>query len=387
MKVYGLSVLILLFMFQLQAQKHEAYFTQDTVSNVGFNIKLFSDAANSKYCHIQYDNFLKKYAPEEVDEYGVNGHVFVSTRINYKGDIRKVFLERLSKGKITLYSYVAEDGRLFYYTNPNDTLVPLPRNKNGKNYKETIKKLTEMCPHISKKVINRLAYKKQPLATTIKYYNDCKSRYIPFIKIGAVFSAGVHKNTLTEAMKLETFTTNKLADLTYPVKTNLEYGIFVDLPIHLSRHSIHLELLINNYNHTFSKSVLANYQFVEYMKADLVLELNTTAAHLPVMYRYTYPGLNKRLYANGGFKLGLLINDDSSLRYDFANGETQFLTQQITSDYLFGLISGIGTEFKLTEKIIGFTGLRYTLEGINSSKTFTQHFLSLNLGCFFDKNW
>jgi len=382
MKFYSLLAAIFFITLNAFSQKEEAYFTKDSVSNVGFNVTLYSPAENARYCHIQYDNSVKKYTPQEVDEYGVKGRVFVAKKIEYKNEKKRVFLERLTTGKIVLYRYVTDNDQLYYYSNHNKKLAPLPKNKNGISYKETIKKLTGDCPEMTDKLFKRIKYKRNPMATAIRYYNICEPRYIPTFKTGLLVWLGLHKNTLTENMKLSTHTSNPLADLSYQFTTNLAFGAFIDIPINFTRHSFHIEAIINRYNHEFSESVIANYNYVSMVQADLVLKLKTTTLQLPVMYKYSIPYDKNLLFVNAGPVLGFTISDKSSLQYNFYNGATQSIDKELVDNISFGISAGLGAEFDITEKYKGITSLRYTMQSINNKETFIQHLIAINLGIF-----
>ncbi len=382
MKIYTFLLAFIFSALSLFSQKQEGYFTKDSVSNVGFNVTLFSGAENAKYCHIQYENAIKKYTPEEVDEYGVKGRVFVAKEIEYKNEKRKVFLERLSTGKIKLYLYVTDQDKLFYYTTKGHELTALPKKEGDKDYKQIVKNLTSDCQFMTDKLFRRVKYKRKPLSKAIKYYNICKPGYIPAIKTGIVASIGLHKNTLTESMKIETHSKNALAELSYPFKANVSFGAFIDIPINLTRHSFHFEALINHYDQEFSEDVTANYEYMTMMEADRVLELTTTTLQLPIMYKYTIPHKKNLIFVNGGPEISLLISDKSSLRHDFVNGETQEIDQELVDDFSIGISAGMGVEFDVTDRFKGFSSFRYTMTSINNSETFIQHIISLNFGIF-----
>lgn len=365
-----------------QEKVYTGYFTKDTISNIGFNVILIDDAENAKYCHIGYETHTEKMGPEEIDEYGAYGRVFIAKHINYKGENKHVFLERLANGKIILFRYVSNGNDLYFYSYNGDDLIPLPKKTDGTTYKEEIRKLTDSCPEMNNLVYKRLSYKPRPMAKTFSLYNLCTKEHIPYVKMGILFSVGIHKNSLTNAMQLEGFKTNPLADLTYPMQPTALVGAFVDLPIHFTPHSFRVEVLMHKYTETYSANNQIYFESFSMSRADIKLDINTTCIQVPIMYRYTQRKMNKRLYGNIGFNLGYTLIDNSNLAYYYPDGGISPTYKQVVEEFLVGVTGGLGMEFDALNKMGISAGARYTMTGLSNNQTFIQHFITLDIGVF-----
>ena len=107
--------LALFFPFALVGQT--TYYKTDSLLVVGgFKIIDAGEKLNSQLCRIQKMNKENDLPPTVVLEYGLSsGQVYVAKSIKIDGSEQKVFLERLVKGKITLYYYRGK-GRKTYFT-------------------------------------------------------------------------------------------------------------------------------------------------------------------------------------------------------------------------------------------------------------------------------
>ena len=68
---------------------------------------------NAQFIMVKSGDMETKYTPDQITEYGFkDGPVYKSKNISVSGQPKRVFLERIERGKLTLYYYTEEGLKL-----------------------------------------------------------------------------------------------------------------------------------------------------------------------------------------------------------------------------------------------------------------------------------
>lgn len=351
---------ILLCFFPLITYGQNEYYSIDSSMSVG--VKLIDGGAilNSRICQVKKDGEVVEYSPYEVKEYGLkDGRVYVSKVIQLSDSSkRRVFLERLYKGKVNLYYYRAKGIKTYYIETDSGTLIELPkRNANDKKYNEELSAITNDCPNVAD--ASKLAeYNKQSLTNLFKRYNKCELKPFPHFKYGLIVGyefARLVPSGNSDNVIIQNFDFNYDGSFTI--------GFFLDNPILSGNFSIHPEIYISKHGYSYSKSN---------DNKDVDFVANLTTFKMPLLIRYEYPSDNIRLFVN----LGPIVS------YNIKR-ETMLLETTITENLIeinsmdktpkidgiqLGYEIGGGIEYKLTLRYSLFVEIRYNKQyGIGDS--------------------
>ena len=122
---------LVLFFMPVVAYGQNEYYSIDSSIYVG--VKLIDGGAilNSRICQVKKDGEVVEYSPYEVKEYGFkDGRVYVSKEIQLSDSSkRRVFLERLYKGKANLYYYRAKGIKTYYIETDSGTFNRIAKTK------------------------------------------------------------------------------------------------------------------------------------------------------------------------------------------------------------------------------------------------------------------
>jgi hypothetical protein len=366
---------ILLFLAPIFVKAQQAYITTEIGTSTGMNLIDNGDEENSKSCQVKTGSVIYKFTPLEVKEYGFkNGRAYVSKELQVQGVSKSVFLERLAKGKTSLYYYCSEGNAMFYLEKPDGKLYEIPEyNDEGKSYKQLIKDLTNDCEGVNG-YVQYLSYRKKSMANLLSRYENCAQRPFPHFRYG--LNLGYNFTMLNIPTG---FTNQTFEGFDFKYETGSSIGLFVDNPIKNSDFTYHGEIEYSKSGFSYSDyGPFGGYDFVS----------NIHSLKLPLLVRYTYPSNHISPFVDVG----------GAITYNFIN--KSFLYQSTISgnmvdiaivngpgyigDMQFGYSCGAGFEFKLITKQFLFFEFRFNQStGLGEVKTLGNSTINLITGINF----
>ena len=333
-----------------------SYFISDSLYSINSKIIDNGDYLNSKYITVETNQGIIKYTPEKVKEYGFDdGRVYVSKSINLSDTIRKVFLLRLVKGKLTLYEYKGKGFNTFYWEKDNTSFFELPRHHRGRldiTFRNDLEYITSDCTNVSNE-IKLVYYSANSLSEFVRNYNDCKLKPLANFRYGILLGYGINK------LELSTPQLNSLSNINFNYQGNFLPGLFIDFPILMSDFSIHTDIYFTKNGYSYN----ANYTEKDMLNKNAVFVANTTSINIPVLIRYTLPTLHARPFLNAGIIYTFNINNSTGLYtstiYPTYIESSEMNTTPLISKNQIGFSAGGGFEFKLKNTHSVFIELRY----------------------------
>lgn len=364
--------LVSLFPISLAAQ-HINYYEKANTTITGINLVNGGDINNAQFCKVITRNNSKKFTPHEVIEYGFNnGQTYVARDITVSGMKKRVFLERLAKGKLNLYFYKNNYLKLYFIETDSAQLIEIPQKK-GKNtvFRKILAENTGDCANV-KDAAKFVSYNKKSMAKFINRYNGCELKPFPHFRYG-IFAG-------YEGTKLIPYDpVADIGNINFGYNGGYSIGVFTDIPLFASCFSLHPELYFSKQRYSYS-STKENKQY------DFVA--NVTSFKLPVLLRYAFPVNKVRPYINAGIILGYnLVSDDVLYESNITNSTIKL--NSVTSGIWFnkfqlGGSMGAGVEIALTYRNSLFIEFRYNkLIGSNDSRAFKNSEYNINFSVNF----
>jgi opacity protein-like surface antigen len=356
-------VLILFFPFTLIGQSN--YYKTDTSIYIGGeNVINAGERLNSKICRIKKANKEIDLPPTNIYEYGFeNGQVYVAKYILVDDSMQKVFLERLVKGKISLYFYRGDIGKMFFIEKDSSKLIEIPKRiEQIEKYKfqNVISPYIADCDKVTD-ILSLVSYTKNSLVQFIKIYNNCESKPFICIRYGLVVGFNESKLILN---RHKNGGYAQLLDLKYT--GNYSLGGFIDFPLFSSNFSLHTDIYLSH--QLYSLSAKTNNSSIDFIGKN-------TTVNLPVLLRYTMPTTKIRPYFNAG------INFTKNFQSDYSLYKTDIYSNIIE-------INKVNEEPLIEANLVGFSvgaGLEYRLNIRNSLFLETRYCMQYgadNLGIF-----
>ena len=326
------------------AQKQQDYIATDSSLSAGVNLERNTPRFNSQYIILKVKGGETKYTPEQIKEFGFrDGTVYESKKIVIDNEERKVFLERLATGNITLYRYVGRNQRAYYIKKDSSDLQELYRDLGA------IKTLSQDCEFMTD-AIRVAAYTHESLRKLVSHYNTCAKKPFPYTKIGIL--AGWRNMSLTQSSKS---TNSYLEDVSIPSSGSPVIGIFGDLPLSMSEFSLHPEILYT-WNNFASNTHTA--------QSDIDVLINLKTLQMPILFRYTVPTLNWRLFVDAGPSLTYNLENSSDIYYSKTIGNTVSIErpaqEKLLADFTFGYAAGVGLQRQLNYRKTLSAEVRYS---------------------------
>jgi hypothetical protein len=351
------------------------YFTTGTQLSVGIKLVEGSDLSNARFCQLIKGDSLIVYTPYEVIEYGFkDGRVYISKMIKTADSTHRVFLKRLVKGNITLYSYKGPGIKTYFLEKDSTFFIELPNHNEEEkdSYKNTLLNLTKEWPGAS--VATKLVtYNKSSLSALIESYNSCELKPFPFFKYGILAGYGMDKLILSSDLGNEYFNQFK-----YKYEGGIVLGCFVDKPLHSRVFSLRAEIIYMQ--NGFS------YNYIDGNK-DMDIVINTASLNFPILVRYTYPSLRSRPFINIGGVYAYNFKNQSAFYEANINGSIIEINKDETtliSQRQIGLVFGGGFQFNLDYRKSVFVEFRCTkLFGNSNSELFNKNQIQLLTGINF----
>ena len=288
----------------------------------------FSETLNSS---------LTIYKPEDIMEYGIDdGNVYLSKNI----EGRQLFLRRLARGKLNLYS-TKIDGKLKLYLEDDTQITLLEKDKFRDQIKTWMVDLSETAD------LSRLVYYNQKsLPRLVKYYNASALSFFPYTRFGIIIGTSSRKLNLEYRGFRPSFKSN----------IGVTFGGFIDIPNdEYSKISTRIELTYKS--HTYSL-----HEENSFIERDYAIELATI--NLPILLRLRQYYSSLQPYFDFGFVFGFNVKNNIKLTETTFNNNGTTITEldlDIIDTKEFGGALGVGFDYQLNYKRVLGVELRYQL--------------------------
>jgi hypothetical protein len=164
---------------------------------VSFNVKMKDQGAikNGLTCIlVGKDQTQASYTPAQVRQYGLaNGTVYQAQEITVNGKKQRVFLKRLVRGKVSLYSFKSKKGTR-YYLAKGDTTELREISSDKKRAQEIYSAFVSDCAQAldNSKFVS---LNQGSLIRFIRDYNLCSSNPLPRLTYGLLLGVSSSKPT------------------------------------------------------------------------------------------------------------------------------------------------------------------------------------------------
>jgi hypothetical protein len=382
-----LHYFIIISLFSTITFGQNGYYSTDSVTFSGVKLANGSDKMNARLCRIKVGDSIIQYTPDEVKAYGFEkGPEYISKTIQISGSAKRVFLECLEKGKLTLYYYKGNGIKTYFLENSNNSLIELPKhekgNKNG-DFKKNLLNITSDCSNITD-ATKLVIYRKNSLAELISMYNNCELKPFPHFRIGIFAGIESAKLIVPPAKKdgiVIFLNPNNLDYFNFTYKGGFIMGLNVDNPIHASDFSFLTGIEYSQHNFSYSERTNS------YSILKLNAKLNTLK--LPVILRYySYKSDKYYTFCNIGGTFAYNINKNYSL-YETTPSTNNMVIQDLSdpsmiSKNMAGFIVGGGIAFNIDYRSSFFIELRFNrLYHLAKEKTFNISELNISTGISF----
>jgi hypothetical protein len=334
---YLFSVLLSIFCTSYIFSQNSYYATDNSYV---FGAKVIDGGGrlNSKICQVLKEGKIIHYSPAELNEYGLkNGQIYVSKKIQIADSSFDVFLERLVKGKTSLYYYCDEKIRTFFLEKEQNQIIELQKENNDKvNFRNNLLDITSDCQNV-KSAINLVRYNKYSLSKLITCYNKCELKSFPHLKYGFITGYGFANLFPSSLEEYKNLVKNDLIDLRMPT-----LGVFIDNPILASIFSFHAELSYSQSKYSFTKQT-------EDLNFNLHGKINSLS--LPLMIRVELSFNKVQPYINAGIIQSFIVKNDYTIYETNINNSiieiNKYDYQDLSKKFQSGLVIGMGVDYKL----------------------------------------
>jgi hypothetical protein len=349
-----LSVILSLVSFAAHAQ--EDYFYTNKTYHIGSELEDGGQAKNAMVCQVRTGfGGIKEYSPYEVSEYGFkNGRVYQARDILENDTLKRVFLERLVKGKMTLFFYRGVNYRKFYVEKDSGQLIALsesPEKNKEIHYREKLNELTIDC-YVVNGSINLILYKQKALASFVEAYNKCEPREFPYTKYGLSFGY-INTTLLIPPGVAYDF----LKGSSIQPDGSMTASLFLENPLGSKGLSLHYEC-------QYARN---NFDYYRYDINQIYMVINTSSINIPVMLRYTLPvkSLKIRPFINVGGQIAFTMKNECNVMEDVMDGEViiaeNFYSPDLLAKQYAGYTAGAGFQFHIRNRINLYAELRYAM--------------------------
>lgn len=360
-----LAMVLSFFAHQSFSQKRD-YILTDSILILGIDI-----LENFQTPHPPFVRFMKKgeevtYTVEEVQEYGLaDGTVYESKQVFINGAESRVFLQRLEKGKISLFKYGEKEGGIYFIQKDSSDLIEFQREM------KAFIELSQDCEYIYRPT-KIASFRQNSLRALVAFYNACEKRPFPYPKIGIQTGLSQHN------LKLSTDFFRLFPDgISFDQSSSMLLGMYADLPIKRSSFSIHAGLYFskNGYSASLSEG-----------QSDVDIVINVSSIQVPFLFRYTFPKLDWRPFINLG---GTFVNhfENTGTFYEaIIQDDVITISEPIDGEFLsdtpFMYSAGIGLQKNIDYRKTISTEIRYSQ--FPGNDTFLgEHSLTLFIGFSF----
>jgi len=199
------------------------------------------------------------FTPFQVKAYSVINTEFVAKDVFINGKEERLFLEKISTGKLTLF-YLDYKGDHFFIEKDGELLDLKKQDVDMKtNYKDVLRELCSDCGYVDY-YLKHTRFNRYFMKRFSNWYNQCQEVYTP-IRFGVIGGWNFAQFTmLQEAWRI----------WHYPTDRYFTFGAFGDFPVLKTNFSIHPEI-------SYSKQTYSSLKYIA----------NIETLHLPLLFRYT----------------------------------------------------------------------------------------------------
>lgn len=344
-KSWFLPVFLLL-LFQLSYAQKSAYIADDSTVSIGLKLIESSPKNNAQYIKSKKKNEVVTYSPNDLREYGFkDGTIYISKDVSIAGSSKRVFLERLTHGKLTLYYYTEKGINTYFLQQDSSLLVEIPK----EDFQRSIKEYTKDFDGVSKQ-IKLLRYRKKSLSKLVSMYNLDTYKPLPYPRFGITGGYRATALKVPSPGPLE-----QLEGISFSTHTSFSFGVFGDLPIAMSYFSVNLGI-------DFSKAGFTVSSQRSQREVDLLI--NTTSIHAPVLLRYTLPSFGWQPFLNIGGVYTYHFQNESELFESTRDGGVliinEVLQEPLLSDNMLGYVAGIGIQRNIDIRKVASMEIRFS---------------------------
>lgn len=259
------------------------YIETDSLLATGIKLIQGTRMDNAQFILQKKKDMEIRFTPDQLSEYGFSGGpVYKSRTITIDGQPRRVFLERIRHGDVTLYFYAEKGFRTFFLEKDSTVFTEIPDSRDFRAI--LIENTGDFGWNASQ--VKLVRYNRNSLSKLISIYNRGKNRPLPYPRFG--ITAGYSRMSLTAPY---TVSIRQLNGISFAPASSVSFGIFADLPIMMSNFSLNTGVNISK--HGFSANSTTS-------QSEIDVVINMTSANLPVLLRYTLPTLAWRPFINAG---------------------------------------------------------------------------------------
>lgn len=351
----------------------QAWIMNDSVQRI-INFRKGSDNENAQMCREERNGSVFTYTPNDLLWYRYEFRLYLSKDIQFEGEAKRVFIEKLVSGKISLYYYSEKNSKRFFIERDSSYFTELIKeSKSNTTFRDTLAKYCLDCNNIAD-AVKSVKYNKKSLALLITMYNGCEYRPFPYPKFGMYL--GFQRSYLSPSSK-NSFDSDMIERGKSNIDQSLLAGIFVDLPVFKSNITFHPEIY-------YSKNAFSLHYFENNFDTDIVINLSTF--NVPVLFRYTFPFKKNRPFINSGILYSYHFRNESVIyKLQMINNIVEI--QEESQETLFKMnqlkISvGIGCQHMINYRKSIFCELRYNSHSSLKSNL-NLNDLNLNIGVNF----
>jgi hypothetical protein len=345
-------LLVLLLLGSFSSFGQQDYYATDTLIHSGVKILDNGSLKNFRQFVVETDSGNVKLNPDVVKEFTLNGKVFLSRKITLGDTIKSVFIRREVEGKMNLYSYSGVEGKKFFISKDSLHLVELvKKDESGKNdlFRKVLKENATGCEYIGQ-AVKLTVFTKSSLTAFTKFYNDCRDKPFPFIKMGIII--GFENSSI---IKNEDISESLLKNSSFKKDNHFLLGLFIDFPIQ-NQFSLHSEIFLQRnkfYWHEVSMNAVTDAM------------VSSQSLNIPLLLRYTLPGKVICPFFEAGPSVVYSLVDNSKIYMLAVKNNVIELDDlharryPIISGLQPGYTLGAGIQVKLNYRNSLFLGTRY----------------------------
>ncbi|MBF9255749.1 outer membrane beta-barrel protein [Pontibacter sp. 172403-2] len=336
---------ILILSIQCAYSQKSDYIATDSLLTYGIKLMEGTAKDNAQFVRLKSKNGEIRYSAEQLTEYGFkNGTVYLSKSISVSGQIKKVFLERLEHGKISLYYFTAKGIKTYFLEKDSTIFVEISKDDFRKHILENTSDFEWEAEQVQ-----LVKYNRKSLSKIISMYNNGNNRPFPYPRFGII--AGYSRTSLGVSTSVSS---EHLNGISFTPSSSALFGVFADLPIEKSYFSLNTGVNVTKSGFSVNSST---------PQSTIDVVVNTTSVNVPVLLRYTLPTLGWRPFIDaGGSYLYHLTNkgkiyessiDQTTVTIDEVQQET------LISRSMVGYSLGIGLQRNLDFRRIAAGELRF----------------------------
>ncbi len=359
-------IVILLPLVQPVFSQNNNYIQTDSVTTTGVNLIKGSPNQNAQFIIVKSMVGEIMHYPDQLIGYGFQGGPeYISRSIIVNGQPERVFLERISKGKISFYYYTGKGLKTFFLEKDSTIFIELA---DRNDFRRPILEHTYDFDWKTNQV--QLArYNRNSLKRLMSIYNSGINRPLPFPRFGVTAGFSVMNLAVPDNLKIV-----RSANLSFSPGSSPQLGIFADLPVNASYFSVNTGVYLSK--HGFSANGVTS-------QADVDVIVNLISARLPVLLRYTVPTLTWRPFINAG-GIGSWYLKYKREVYESTVRENTIIINEIepssaSTRVRYGYSLGAGLQYNLNYRNAASLEVRYSHFPVTlreSAMSFTELFVS-----------